>query len=266
MTVDTDQKQQQMSSQNYSKSNRWSNLKIVGVVVVALICMSLVGVTVAMAISSERKTDNNSKENKSIEVILIEIRQLMSSLDQPIQAYLIPPNDAHQSEYIGESDLRLQFVTNFTGSGGTAIIASTEAAIWVDSRYHIQAERQIDQEHWTVMKQGIVGVPDRNTWLLENLPKNSKVGFDPYLTSMNEYNSLKASLESAGHELIAVEENLVDKVWINKPEPNITPLEPHGLEYSGKPISEKLKDLARELNNQKAGALVLTSLDDIACK
>lgn len=72
-----------------------------------------------------------------------------------IQAYLIPSVDAHQSEYIGDRDRRVRFVTGFSGTGQAIIAEGENAAVWVDSRYHLQAENQLDKQFWTLMKEGI---------------------------------------------------------------------------------------------------------------
>ena len=46
------------------------------------------------------------------------LRELMKSLS--IHAYIVPTEDAHQSEYIASSDTRRSFISGFTGSAGTA--------------------------------------------------------------------------------------------------------------------------------------------------
>lgn len=56
---------------------------------------------------------------------------------------------------MAESDRRMEFVTGFSGSSGTAVIAESEAALWTDSRYFLQAEHQIDNQTWTLMKSGM---------------------------------------------------------------------------------------------------------------
>lgn len=58
-----------------------------------------------------------------------------------------------QSEYIAPCDQRRAFITGFTGSAGTAIITDSEAALWTDGRYYLQARQEMD-ENWTLMKQG----------------------------------------------------------------------------------------------------------------
>lgn len=54
---------------------------------------------------------------------------------------------------VSPSDKRRQYVTGFTGSAGTAVVTDKMAALWVDGRYHLQADQQLDC-HWLVMKSG----------------------------------------------------------------------------------------------------------------
>lgn len=50
----------------------------------------------------------------------------------------------------------MEYVTSFTGSNGMAVIAENTAAFWTDSRYYLQAEQQLDNETWTLMKAGTI--------------------------------------------------------------------------------------------------------------
>lgn len=199
---------------------------------------------------------------KSMEEILTEIRSLMQ--DYSITAYIVPSVDAHNSEYLSLHDRRLQYVTNFTGSAGTAIITLETAALWTDSRYHLQAEAQLDSTHWKLMKEGVPGVPSRDQWLLDNLPAGSQVGTDPFLISSVEFDRMARALGAGGNRLITLERNLVDIVWNNRPAQTSGPLIPLGIKYSGKRASEKIADLRVELANNKASAVVVNGLDEIA--
>jgi Xaa-Pro aminopeptidase len=58
-----------------------------------------------------------------------------------LDAYLVPSEDAHQSEYIADRDKRREFLTGFTGSFGYAVVTPTDAALWTDGRYFLQATR-----------------------------------------------------------------------------------------------------------------------------
>jgi Xaa-Pro aminopeptidase len=58
-----------------------------------------------------------------------------------VSAYLVPSEDAHQSEYIAACDARRGFISGFTGSAGFALVAEETAMLWTDGRYFLQAVR-----------------------------------------------------------------------------------------------------------------------------
>ena len=60
-----------------------------------------------------------------------------------IDIYIVPTADFHESEYVGEHFKARKFITGFTGSAGTAVITLTEAGLWTDGRYFVQAEKQL---------------------------------------------------------------------------------------------------------------------------
>jgi Xaa-Pro aminopeptidase len=80
---------------------------------------------------------------------LSSLRALMQA--NKIGAYLIPSEDAHQSEYIAPCDGRRAYISNFTGSAGFALVAEKEALLWTDGRYFLQAGKELDA-NWTLMK------------------------------------------------------------------------------------------------------------------
>ncbi|XP_035781767.1 xaa-Pro aminopeptidase ApepP-like [Anopheles albimanus] len=199
---------------------------------------------------------------KSLEAILGEIRSLMQ--DYSIEAYIVPSVDAHNSEYISEHDRRLQYVTNFTGSAGTAIITLTAAVLWTDSRYHLQAEAELDGAHWRLMREGLPGVPSRDEWLLSTLSPGAQVGTDPFLIASTEYERLGGVLAGAGHRLITLERNLVDSVWNNRPPQTAEPLLPLALQYSGQRAADKVTAVRDALHASGANGIVISALDEIA--
>ena len=62
-----------------------------------------------------------------------------------IDAYLIPTDDFHGSEYVGEYFKCRKYITGFTGSAGTAVIMQDMAGLWTDGRYFIQAADQLGE-------------------------------------------------------------------------------------------------------------------------
>ncbi|XP_052194624.1 aminopeptidase P2 isoform X11 [Diospyros lotus] len=106
------------------------------------------------------------------------LRELFSKPGIGIDAYIIPSQDAHQSEFIAENYMRRAYISGFTGSAGTAVVTKDKAALWTDGRYFLQAEKQLSSS-WILMRAGNLGVPTTSEWLNNVLASGCKVGIDP---------------------------------------------------------------------------------------
>lgn len=207
--------------------------------------------------------------------LLKKLRCLMqASSSGSISAYIVPSGDAHQSEYIAECDMRRQFISKFTGSAGTAVITLDKAALWTDGRYHLQASKQLELANWTLMKDGLPDTPTQGDWLKDVLQPGNKVGVDPMLISHDAWKRLSKDLRSREITLVAVKENLIDQVWEDSHvlQPTDSPRPPRpcnklislNTDITGKEWTTKVQELRCELAKKKAGAIILTALDDIA--
>lgn len=201
--------------------------------------------------------------------LLKKLRHLMSSTQycaEPLVAYIIPSDDAHQSEYLASRDERRAFITGFDGSAGTAIVTQKEALLWTDGRYYQQATNQLDS-NWTLMKDGLPSTPTMGAWLSKHCKDGEVIGVDSSLLSTRTWNSLQSALENSGCNLKGVSYNLVDLVWGDAqpaaPQNKIIPLD---VQYSGKFISDKVKEVRDKMNDQNVSLLALTALDEIACE
>ncbi|KAF7648267.1 hypothetical protein LDENG_00159670, partial [Lucifuga dentata] len=198
--------------------------------------------------------------------LLRQLRQAMRNckyFSEPIQAYIIPSGDAHQSEYIAPCDCRREFICGFNGSAGTAIVTEQHAAMWTDGRYFLQANQQMDN-NWTLMKMGLKETPSQEDWLISILPENSKVGVDPWIIAADQWKNMSKALVSAGHSLVAVQENLIDAVWMDRPERPSTQLRTLGLDYTGVAWQDKITALRAKMTERKITWFVVTALDEIA--
>uniref|UniRef100_A0AAR2J0U6 X-prolyl aminopeptidase (aminopeptidase P) 1, soluble n=1 Tax=Pygocentrus nattereri TaxID=42514 RepID=A0AAR2J0U6_PYGNA len=199
--------------------------------------------------------------------LLRQLRQVMKSskyITEPIQAYIIPSGDAHQSEYIAPCDCRREFVCGFNGSAGTAIVTEQHAAMWTDGRYFLQASQQMDN-NWTLMKMGLKETPSQEDWLISVLPENSKVGVDPWIIAADQWKAMAKALSGAGHSLVAVQDNLIDAVWEDRPVRPSTQLSALGLKYTGLSWQDKIRQLRGKMAERKISWFVVTALDEIAC-
>ena len=87
---------------------------------------------------------------------ILKLREKMA--EKGVDMYIVPTADFHQSEYVGEHFKERAFITGFTGSAGTAVITKSEARLWTDGRYFIQAAKQLEGTTVELMKMGEPGV------------------------------------------------------------------------------------------------------------
>jgi Xaa-Pro aminopeptidase len=195
---------------------------------------------------------------------LIHLRELLKDPQYNLEAYIIFTEDAHQSEYISDCDKRRAYISGFTGSSGTAVVTLTEAALWTDGRYYLQASKQLDSRYWKLMKQGLPETPSITEWLIQFLSSNSRVGIDPRLISKGEAKSIQTSLESKGHQLVPIMTNLVDLIWKDRPSSPSNKVFIHPLHYSGRDHNEKIIFIREKLKKEGVFGLVISALDEIA--
>eukprot|EP00271_Cylindrocystis_brebissonii_P013010 TRINITY_DN32551_c0_g1_i1.p1 TRINITY_DN32551_c0_g1~~TRINITY_DN32551_c0_g1_i1.p1 ORF type:complete len:748 (-),score=129.37 TRINITY_DN32551_c0_g1_i1:498-2741(-) len=208
---------------------------------------------------------------------LMKLREEMRKANggEGVDAYIIPSEDPHQSEYSSPRFQRRKFISRFSGSAGTAVVTHDHAALWTDGRYFLQAAQQLGPE-WTLMRSMQVGVPDLEDWLKDTLPENSRVGIDPYLHSTNSVRDLASALAQRGSVVVPVVQgeredekeedgwNLVDRVWGSElpPSPPV-PLRVHPLTLAGKSVDAKLSEIRKELKEAGATGLVVSLLDEV---
>jgi Xaa-Pro aminopeptidase len=178
-----------------------------------------------------------------------------------LDGFVVPLTDEHMSEYVGSYAQRLAWLTGFPGSAGSAVVLPEEAAIFVDGRYTLQVQSQVDGKDWSYQS-----VPETSAadWLKEHAPEGARIGYDPWLHTGDWVKKARAALAGRGAELVAVGANPVDKVWADRPEASDAHLIVHPDRYAGKSSAEKRTEVADWLTTKKADAAVLSALDSIA--
>src|SRR5919108_3148102 len=77
--------------------------------------------------------------------------------EHQVDAYLVPSSDAHLNEYVPAYQRRRAAISGFTGSAGDALVSPAGSHLFVDSRYHVQAEHEVDPALFRVHKPGLAG-------------------------------------------------------------------------------------------------------------
>ncbi len=175
-----------------------------------------------------------------------------------LDGFLVPRADAHRGESVPESEARLAYVTSFTGSAGIAVVGARKAALFVDSRYTLQAPAETDTKHVTVIEALQGGLSAR---IAEFVPKGGKLGYDPWLHTPSEIADLETKLKGA--IALVPTDNLVDRIWEDRPAPPTAPVEFLGHNRAGKSAVDKLAELRAALAEDGADALVLSVPESI---
>lgn len=231
-------------------------------------------------VSSERQSEKTSKTQAGVK--LQALRRKMKELN--LDAFIVPSDDPHLSEYVPPAYARRSFISGFEGSAGTAVILHDSAFLWTDSRYHNEASLQLDADHWTLMKQGLPKVPALTKFVSERAVEHFsdhgkvfRVGIDPFVHAASfELDLTDAFVEAAGKsdlsdDVIVGEidtldghDNLVDQVWEHRPPMPNSPFRVHPLKYAGKSVVEKVTNIRRQMKDKKATLCVFSALDDVA--
>lgn len=197
---------------------------------------------------------------------LSDIEQRLAALrnelaERGLAGFVVPLTDEHQSEYVADYAQRLAWISGFTGSAGSAVVMAARAAVFVDGRYTLQVNDEVDGSLFERL--GVADSPMAD-WLKEQVREGDKIGYDPFLHTAKWVEKITGVLSARGAELVAVEGNPIDAAWIDQPDEPLTAVHAQDIEYAGESSADKRARLAEELTKQDADACVLTALDSIA--
>lgn len=183
--------------------------------------------------------------------------------EKKIDVYMIPTEDFHESEYVGDYFKVRRYMSGFTGSAGTLVVTLTEAGLWTDGRYFIQAENQLKGSTITLYKMSEPGVPTVTEFIEDKVPENGCLGFDGRVVNAGMGLKLKEALAKK-NAVINASEDLVDAIWADRPAMSKEPAYLLEEKWAGKSRRDKLAEIREVMAEKKADSFILTSLDDIA--
>lgn len=203
-----------------------------------------------------------SRRNKNMTVPerLSALRKCME--EKNIDVYVVPTADFHQSEYVGEHFKARKFITGFSGSAGTAVITKTEARLWTDGRYFIQAAAQLEGTTVELMKMGEPGVPEMNAYIEEVLKEGETLGFDGRVVSVGEGEGY-ASIAGKKNAKVNYQVDLIDEIWEDRPVLSEEPAFNLDVKYAGETVASKLARIREEMKEAGTNVHVVSTLDDI---
>ena len=180
---------------------------------------------------------------------------------EKLTGFLVPRTDEHQGEYVAPRAQRLAWLTGFTGSAGLAIVLADAAAIFVDGRYTLQVR---DETPGDVFEYHHVTESPPSEWLRARLRSGDRLGYDPWLHTIEGVERLQGVCAKAGATLVPVAANVVDRVWPDQPPPPRGPIVPHDQKHAGRPSPDKRREIAELLAKDAVDAAVLAAPDSVA--
>jgi len=178
-----------------------------------------------------------------------------------LDGFIIPRCDAHQGEYVSLNSERLAWLTGFTGSAGTAIVLKEKAAIFVDGRYTLQAQAEVDNKIFEICHMADLSPAG---WVSSILLEGSKLAYDPWLLTPTQVSKFQLAAKEAGADLVPVSVNLVDQVWLDRPQDPISPIRVQTDAFNGQATANKRMAIANDLKAQRISAVFLSAPDSIA--
>ncbi|MCG9575263.1 aminopeptidase P family protein [Vibrio tubiashii] len=177
-------------------------------------------------------------------------------------AYIVTNNDPHASEYSADYWLARQWISGFTGSAGDVVVTKDGGGLWTDGRYYIQGAEQIEGSGLSLFKARLAETPTIAQWLAQTLPDNATVGVDGRSISKQFFDELTSAFADKSIRVV-LEHDLISPIWHDRPSRPTAPVFNHPIEVAGLTCGEKIAQIHQYLNDEKADALLISTLDDV---
>lgn len=180
-----------------------------------------------------------------------------------IKAFIIPSTDPHLSEYVAPHWMSREWISGFTGSAGTVVVLMNEAGLWTNSRYFLQAAKELEGSGITLYKEMLPETPSITKYLSQKLKPGESVSIDGKMFSVQQVEQMKEELAAYSLQVDLFGDPL-KRIWRDRPSIPNSPAFVYDIEYAGKSCEEKVAAIRAELTKKGAYALFLSALDEIA--
>ena len=188
---------------------------------------------------------------------LQKLRKLMQTRN--IDVCLINQTDEFQNEFLPTYSQRLQWLTNFSGSAGEAIITMSKAYLFVDGRYTLQAKNEVNKNIYKVYNY----TEKTPTEILKSFKfKKINFGMDGNIISVKKFNNLTSEI-GKNVSIKLLKENLVDLIWHDRPKIKKSIIWHHHYKFHGTKVSDKIKSVTKIIKKQQAQYLFVSSNESI---
>ncbi len=192
---------------------------------------------------------------------IAKLRTIMTA--NAIDAVIVPSTDPHQSEYPADHWKAREWISGFTGSAGTVVFTADEAGLWTDSRYFLQATKELARTGIKLYKMDTPGEPSIEEWLLERLMPGDTLSVNGFTASVDLLRGLIKKFKPLGINVDS-KLNLVMDIWDHRPNIPDTPVFEVDEKLAGASRKEKIQLIRDEMRELGATHCILTALDEVA--
>lgn len=171
--------------------------------------------------------------------------------------------DPHNSEYTPQRWCQREYISGFTGSAGVVVVTKNHVGLWTDSRYWIQAERELEGSEIELHKMVSVQDLDWIDWIANAVTQGGKVGIDGLCMSINLVTKLDNVLKVRQANLVSKPDYL-EELWRDRPPLPADPVWIHEMQYAGQSSKDKLSWLRYALSMKGCRYMFMSCLDQIA--
>lgn len=182
---------------------------------------------------------------------------------QNIDAYIIPITDPHLGEYVPDHWKVIEWLTGFTGSAANVVVTDSFAGLWTDSRYFIQAERELMDSGFELVRLKIPHTPEYIDWLEKEMKGGNTVAVNGRIIPIGTVKHIKRVFSHKGINLISNLDLISGIIDIREAMPTSEAFE-HKLKFAGVGRLDKIALIRKKMLEIRADYHLLTSLDDIA--
>ncbi|WP_298050050.1 aminopeptidase P family protein [uncultured Paenalcaligenes sp.] len=197
-------------------------------------------------------------------VYLSRLEQLRSAMQQAqVDAYVVFSSDPHLSEYLPDYYQGRAWLSGFEGSAGSLVVTADFAGLWTDSRYWVQAETDLQDSGFELMRWGDGHTPEMVDWVAAHLPVGQTVAFDGQVVALSQSQTWQKMADQSG---LTLDQNvdLLAPIWPNRPELPCAPLFVHEPPFCQRHVSDNLQAVRSQMQQLGAQTHLISSLDDLA--
>jgi Xaa-Pro aminopeptidase len=202
-----------------------------------------------------------SPSSNPVPARLQQVRQVLAA--RKLAALLVPSADPHLSEYLPGHWQGRAWLSGFHGSVGTLIVTPDFAGLWADSRYWVQAEKELAGSGISLMKISSGASVEHIDWLAKHVAAGQTVAVDGAVLGLATARTLQQALDSAG-VLLDTTQDCLNEVWHDRPALPTAPVYEHLPPFASVSRADKLAGVRATMREQQATHHFISTVDDVA--